>query len=74
MSHELAKFAQVFCLLVIVATPLLLLYARRRDKDHQEGAAVWMASADATSPQQGHSCDHGASDAGHAGGDCGASH
>ena len=74
MSHEFAKFAQVFCLLVIVATPLLLFYSRGRDKKGPEGAAAWIPGADVTSPQHGHSCDHGATDGGHGGGDCGGSH
>jgi hypothetical protein len=73
VSHELAKFAQVFCLVVIVATPLLLLYSRRRGKDDQGRAAVWIGGADATSTQHGHS-DHGAPDGGHGGGDCGGPH
>jgi hypothetical protein len=74
VSDELAKFAQVFCLVVIVATPLLLLYSRRRGKGDPEGAPAWIAGADATSPQHGHSCDHGAPDGGRAGSDCGGSH
>jgi hypothetical protein len=74
VSDELAKFAQVFCLVVIVATPLLLLYSRRRAKDAQAGAALSMAGAEANSPQHGSSCDHGTPDVGHSGGDCGGSH
>jgi hypothetical protein len=71
VSDELARLAQVFCLLVIVATPLLLLYSRVRGKSGQAGSATWTPDVGGPSPPQGHSCGKGATDGGHGGGDCG---